>query len=145
MRTALAEPGSVFVPFIVAMLAIAATAQAAIESETADAVDDINNNVGFWAPQPDFRIPERLSLGSESFPDEDLKAIHADLEGHPPERCRHRRSPRACASSTTGGPDDAPAVAMTITALRRCAKAYSHARPALCPFGERSSDTELPL
>jgi hypothetical protein len=23
-------------------------------------VDDINTNVGFWAPQPDFRIPERL-------------------------------------------------------------------------------------
>jgi hypothetical protein len=27
-------------------------------------VDDINRNVGFWRPQPDFRIPERISPGS---------------------------------------------------------------------------------
>src|SRR5262249_4737663 len=26
-------------------------------------VDDVNANVGFWAPQADFRIPERLSPG----------------------------------------------------------------------------------
>ena len=32
-------------------------------------VDDINNNVGFWRPQPDFRIPERLSPGFTNFPD----------------------------------------------------------------------------
>jgi len=42
------------------------------------AVDDINNNVGFWAPQPDFRIPERLSPGFTSFPDLELEAIYHD-------------------------------------------------------------------
>src|SRR5262249_33198764 len=36
------------------------------------AVDDINNHVGFWAPQPDFRIPERLSPGFTPFPDLEL-------------------------------------------------------------------------
>jgi predicted AlkP superfamily pyrophosphatase or phosphodiesterase len=43
------------------------------------AVDDINNNVGFWAPQPDFRIPERLSPGFTNFPDTELEAIYEDL------------------------------------------------------------------
>ena len=42
-------------------------------------VDDINANVGFWAPQPDFRIPERLSPGFDPFPDEELEAIYQDL------------------------------------------------------------------
>jgi predicted AlkP superfamily pyrophosphatase or phosphodiesterase len=42
-------------------------------------VDDINNNVGFWAPQPDFRIPERLSPGFTNFPDLELEAVYADL------------------------------------------------------------------
>src|SRR5262245_33344083 len=32
-------------------------------------VDDVNGSVGFWRPQPDFRIPERLSLGFDAFPD----------------------------------------------------------------------------
>ncbi|OLP18212.1 phosphodiesterase [Leptolyngbya sp. 'hensonii'] len=41
-------------------------------------VDDINNNVGFWAPQPDFRIPERLSPGFTNFPDLELEAIYED-------------------------------------------------------------------
>ena len=41
-------------------------------------VDDINNNVGFWAPQADFRIPERLSPGFTDFPDADLEAIYED-------------------------------------------------------------------
>ncbi|XGV98763.1 MAG: alkaline phosphatase family protein [Leptolyngbya sp. BL-A-14] len=41
-------------------------------------VDDINNNVGFWAPQADFRIPERLSPGFTSFPDAELEAIYED-------------------------------------------------------------------
>lgn len=41
-------------------------------------VDDINNNVGFWAPQADFRIPERLSPGFTNFPDADLEAIYED-------------------------------------------------------------------
>jgi hypothetical protein len=41
-------------------------------------VDDINKNVGFWAPQPDFRIPERLSPGFLSFPDLELEAIYED-------------------------------------------------------------------
>jgi predicted AlkP superfamily pyrophosphatase or phosphodiesterase len=41
-------------------------------------VDDINDNVGFWAPQPDFRIPERLSPGFGPFPDAELEAIYLD-------------------------------------------------------------------
>ncbi len=41
-------------------------------------VDDINNNVGFWAPQPDFRIPERLSPGFTNFPDSELEAMYED-------------------------------------------------------------------
>src|SRR5215813_5489328 len=43
-----------------------------------DFVDDINNNVGFWAPQPDFRIPERLSPGFANFPDLELEAMYHD-------------------------------------------------------------------
>ena len=31
-------------------------------------VDDINENVGFWAPQADFRIPQRLSPGFGPLP-----------------------------------------------------------------------------
>src|SRR5262245_24169476 len=42
-------------------------------------VDDINNNVGFWAPQPDFRIPERLSPGYNDFSDLELEAVYEDL------------------------------------------------------------------
>lgn len=44
-------------------------------------VDDINGNVGFWAPQPDFRIPERISPGFDvaTFPDVlELEAVYAD-------------------------------------------------------------------
>lgn len=41
-------------------------------------VDDANNNVGFWAPQPDFRIPERLSPGFGPFPDLELEEVYAD-------------------------------------------------------------------
>jgi predicted AlkP superfamily pyrophosphatase or phosphodiesterase len=42
-------------------------------------VDDINGNVGFWAPQPDFRIPERLSPGFNDFDDLELEAVYQDL------------------------------------------------------------------
>jgi predicted AlkP superfamily pyrophosphatase or phosphodiesterase len=41
-------------------------------------VDDINSEVGFWAPQADFRIPERLSPGFTNFPDEELEAMYED-------------------------------------------------------------------
>jgi predicted AlkP superfamily pyrophosphatase or phosphodiesterase len=42
-------------------------------------VDDINGNVGFWAPQPDFRIPERISPGfGPPFTELELEAIYAD-------------------------------------------------------------------
>jgi len=41
-------------------------------------VDDINNNVGFWADQSDYRIPERLAPGLGSFPDTELEAIYED-------------------------------------------------------------------
>jgi hypothetical protein len=43
-----------------------------------DDVDDINTHVGFWAPSPDFRIPERLSPGFTSFPDLELEAMYED-------------------------------------------------------------------
>jgi Type I phosphodiesterase / nucleotide pyrophosphatase len=41
-------------------------------------VDDVNSNVGFWVPQPDFRIPERLSPGFETFSDLELEAAYED-------------------------------------------------------------------
>jgi predicted AlkP superfamily pyrophosphatase or phosphodiesterase len=41
-------------------------------------IDDVNNNVGFWAPQPDFRIVERLSPGFDNFPDIELEAMYLD-------------------------------------------------------------------
>src|SRR5262249_47316636 len=41
-------------------------------------VDDINTHVGFWAPQGDFRIPERLSPGFTGFADAELEAIYED-------------------------------------------------------------------
>ncbi|HEY7758171.1 MAG TPA: alkaline phosphatase family protein [Burkholderiales bacterium] len=43
-----------------------------------DVVDDVNGHVGFWAPQPDFRIPERLSPGFAAFPDTELEAVYRD-------------------------------------------------------------------
>jgi hypothetical protein len=44
-------------------------------------VDDINSNAGFWAPQPDFRIAQRLGPGFDpaTFPDPyELEAIYQD-------------------------------------------------------------------
>jgi len=41
-------------------------------------VDDANTNVGFWAPQPDFRIPERLSPGFDNYSDLELEDVYAD-------------------------------------------------------------------
>lgn len=41
-------------------------------------IDDINNNVGFWANQADFRFPERLNPGIENFPDSEVEAIYED-------------------------------------------------------------------
>jgi predicted AlkP superfamily pyrophosphatase or phosphodiesterase len=41
-------------------------------------VDDINNNVGFWAPQPDYLITERLSPGLSNFSDRELETIYED-------------------------------------------------------------------
>jgi predicted AlkP superfamily pyrophosphatase or phosphodiesterase len=43
-----------------------------------DDVDDVNEHVGFWAPQSDFRIPERLSPGFGAFSDQELEAIYED-------------------------------------------------------------------
>jgi predicted AlkP superfamily pyrophosphatase or phosphodiesterase len=42
-------------------------------------VDDINKNVGFWAPQADFRIPERLSPGFDNFAETELEAMYEDM------------------------------------------------------------------
>lgn len=42
------------------------------------AVDDINNSIGFWRPQPDFRIVERLSSGFTDFSDPELEALYKD-------------------------------------------------------------------
>ena len=41
-------------------------------------VDDVNESVGFWAPQPDFRILERLSPGFGTFNDLELEAAYQD-------------------------------------------------------------------
>jgi predicted AlkP superfamily pyrophosphatase or phosphodiesterase len=41
-------------------------------------VDDINNNVGAWDAQADFRIPERLSSGFTAFSDNELENIYED-------------------------------------------------------------------
>ena len=41
-------------------------------------VADVNNFVGFWAPQPDFRIPERLSPGFSAFTDRELEQVYED-------------------------------------------------------------------
>lgn len=42
-------------------------------------VTDVNNNVGFWAPQPDFRIPERIPASAFiGFTDKELEATHED-------------------------------------------------------------------
>src|SRR5262249_47872245 len=38
-------------------------------------VDDVNNNVGFWAPQEDFFISERLASGLTTFSGQELEAI----------------------------------------------------------------------
>jgi predicted AlkP superfamily pyrophosphatase or phosphodiesterase len=43
-----------------------------------DVVDDVNSRVGSWAPQPDFRIPERLSPGFGAFPGLELEAVYRD-------------------------------------------------------------------
>src|SRR5262245_30067943 len=40
--------------------------------------DGVNSTLGFWVPQPDFRIPERLSPGFADFSDEALEAMHED-------------------------------------------------------------------
>jgi predicted AlkP superfamily pyrophosphatase or phosphodiesterase len=42
-------------------------------------VDDTNNNIGFWRPQADFRIPERLSPGFTTFPDVEIEAMFEDM------------------------------------------------------------------
>ncbi|MBR1132981.1 alkaline phosphatase family protein [Bradyrhizobium iriomotense] len=42
-------------------------------------VDDINNSIGFWRPQADFRIPERLSPGFIGFPDIEIEAMYEDM------------------------------------------------------------------
>lgn len=42
-------------------------------------VDDINNSIGFWRPQADFRIPERLSPGFTNFPDIEIEAMFEDM------------------------------------------------------------------
>ncbi len=45
-------------------------------------VDDINNNVGFWADAHDFRFPERINAGLTAFSDLELEAIDKDLNTH---------------------------------------------------------------
>ncbi|MDX1978278.1 MAG: alkaline phosphatase family protein [Pseudanabaenaceae cyanobacterium bins.68] len=43
------------------------------------AVDDINNNVGFWSPQPDFRLTQRSAPGLANYPEIELEEAYADL------------------------------------------------------------------
>lgn len=42
-------------------------------------VDDINTSIGFWRPQADFRIPERLSPGFTNFPDIEIETMYEDM------------------------------------------------------------------
>jgi hypothetical protein len=42
-------------------------------------VDDVNNNVGFWSPQPDFRLTQRSAPGLASFPEIELEQAYVDL------------------------------------------------------------------
>ena len=41
-------------------------------------VDDINTNIGTWAPQADFRFPERINSGLTKFSDAELETIYQD-------------------------------------------------------------------
>jgi phosphodiesterase/alkaline phosphatase D-like protein/predicted AlkP superfamily pyrophosphatase or phosphodiesterase len=41
-------------------------------------VDDIVNNIGNWAPQADFRFPERINPGLANFTDAELEALYED-------------------------------------------------------------------
>jgi phosphodiesterase/alkaline phosphatase D-like protein/predicted AlkP superfamily pyrophosphatase or phosphodiesterase len=41
-------------------------------------VDDIVNNIGNWAPQADFRFPERINPGLAKFSDAELEALYED-------------------------------------------------------------------
>jgi hypothetical protein len=41
-------------------------------------VDDVNNTLGFWRAQADFRIPERISPGFGPFSDEELEVVYED-------------------------------------------------------------------
>jgi hypothetical protein len=41
-------------------------------------VNHVNDHVGFWRPQPDFRIPECLGPGSGPFPDLELEGMYLD-------------------------------------------------------------------
>jgi phosphodiesterase/alkaline phosphatase D-like protein/predicted AlkP superfamily pyrophosphatase or phosphodiesterase len=41
-------------------------------------VDDINNNIGNWAPQADYRFPERINPGLAKFTDAELEALYVD-------------------------------------------------------------------
>jgi predicted AlkP superfamily pyrophosphatase or phosphodiesterase len=42
------------------------------------ATDDVTRSVGFWAPQPDYRIVQRLAPGFARFPELELEAIYED-------------------------------------------------------------------
>jgi predicted AlkP superfamily pyrophosphatase or phosphodiesterase len=42
-------------------------------------VDDINNNIGFWRPQADIRIPGRVSPGFTNFPDVEVETMFEDM------------------------------------------------------------------
>ena len=41
-------------------------------------VDDVNNHVGFWGAQPDFRFPERLTPTVATFPDSELEFVYQE-------------------------------------------------------------------
>lgn len=47
--------------------------------EVVSNVDEINSTVGFWRPQPDFRIAQRISPGLTEFTDAELEAAYEDL------------------------------------------------------------------
>jgi 2',3'-cyclic-nucleotide 2'-phosphodiesterase (5'-nucleotidase family)/predicted AlkP superfamily pyrophosphatase or phosphodiesterase len=43
-------------------------------------VDDINHTIGFWRPQPDFRIAQRISPGLEDFSALELETAYSALD-----------------------------------------------------------------
>lgn len=49
-----------------------------LSASVQSSVNDINNHVGFWGNEPDFRITERLNVSFQPFSDLELEAVFED-------------------------------------------------------------------